>query len=50
MDLRNVVDGGDAVVELRQAAEQLADVDILRPVVTGEAAYVAGQSGQYIAK
>ena len=37
MDLRNVVDGGDAVVELREAADEFAGVDILRPVVAGEA-------------
>jgi len=37
MDLRNVVHGGDTVVELREAADQFADVDILWPVVTGEA-------------
>ena len=32
MDLRNVEHGRHAVVELREAAEQFADVDILRPV------------------
>ena len=37
MDLRNVVDGGNTVVELREAADQFAGVDILRPVVAGEA-------------
>src|SRR4029077_3005913 len=37
MDLRDVVHGGDAGVELRKPAEQLADVDIVRSVVFGEA-------------
>src|SRR5262245_66447605 len=37
MDLRDVVHRGDAGVELRKPAEQLADVDILRSVVFGEA-------------
>ena len=32
MDLGDVVDGGDAAVELGQAAEDLADVHVLRPV------------------
>jgi hypothetical protein len=32
MDLRDVVHGGDAVVELTEPAEQLADVHIFRPV------------------
>src|SRR5439155_9650238 len=36
MDLRDVVHGRDAVVELRQTAEQLADVDVLRTVYGGE--------------
>ena len=47
MDLRNVVDGGDTVVELRQAADQFADVDILRPVVAGEAGRPR-RSGQHV--
>src|SRR5262249_56188696 len=37
MDLRDVVHRGDAGVELREPAEQLADVDVLRSVVFGEA-------------
>src|ERR1700738_2296091 len=32
VDLRHVVHGGDAVVELGESAVQLVDVDILRPV------------------
>ena len=36
MDLRDVVHRRDAVVELREAAEQLVDVDVLRPVHRGE--------------
>ena len=32
MDLRDVVHRGDAAVELAEAAEQLVDVDVLRPV------------------
>ncbi len=32
VDLRDVEHGGDAVVELREAAKQLVDVDVLRPV------------------
>ena len=32
MDLRNVVHRRDAVVELAKSAEQLVDVDVLRPV------------------
>ena len=47
MDLRNVVDGGDAVVELRQSAEQLADIYVLWPVVAGEAGRPR-RSGQHV--
>ena len=36
VDLRDVVHRGHAVVELRQPAEQLADIDVLRPVDRGE--------------
>ena len=36
MDLRDVVHGRDAVVELAQATEQLVDVHVLRPVHRGE--------------
>src|SRR5437762_12802017 len=36
MDLRDVVYRRDAVVELRQSAEQLADVHVLRTVHGGE--------------
>ena len=36
MDLRDVVHRRDAVVELREAPEQLVDVDVLRPVHRGE--------------
>ena len=32
MDLRDVVHRGDAVIELGETAEQLVDVDVLRPV------------------
>jgi hypothetical protein len=32
MDLRHVVHGGDAIVELRESAVEFVDVDILRPV------------------
>src|SRR3954471_1855026 len=49
MDLRNVVDGGDTVVELRKAAEQLADVYVLRPVVAREAGRVV-RSRQHVRK
>ena len=37
VDLREIVNGGDAVIELREAADQFADVDILRPVDRSEA-------------
>ena len=47
MDLRNVVDGGDTVVELREAADQFADVDILRPVVAGEAGRPVGPASTF---
>ncbi len=36
MDLRDVVHRGDAVIELGEPAEQLVDVDVLRPVHGGE--------------
>ena len=48
MDLRNVVDGRDAVVELREPAEQFADVDVLRPVVAAQTR--PGRTRQYVAK
>src|SRR5215813_7585182 len=36
MDLRDVVNGGDAGIELAERAEQDRDVDILRPIDRGE--------------
>jgi hypothetical protein len=38
VDLRDVVHRGDAGVELAQRAEELVDVDVLRPVDRGEPA------------
>ena len=45
MDLRHVVNRGDPVVELGEAAEQLADVDVLRPIDRREAEQDRGVVG-----
>ena len=45
VDLRDVEHRRDAGIELGEPAEQLADVDVLRPVVAGEAGR-SGESGQ----